>query len=80
MFRGRVRKYALSLDQNLLVENSDTWEEEVRFAIPTTDDPEKIIAYITKIIPTAIIELTCESIPNPVLSKIKVNDETRYTL
>lgn len=80
MFRGRVRKYALSLQQNLLVENSETGEEEVHFAIPMGDNPEKIINYITKIIPNAHIEIISEKIPNPVLSKLKVNDDSRYTL
>lgn len=80
MFRWRVRKYCIWIEQNILVENSESWEEEVRFAIPSSDDSKSVISYIQSIIPSAEIELILENIPNPVLSKFKVNDETRYSL
>jgi len=80
MFRGRVRKFCLEKERNVLVENSENGEEEVYFAIPTGEDPREIIQYIETIIPSANILLAMKAIPNPVLSKAKVNDETRYTL
>lgn len=79
MFRWRIRKYCIWINQNILVENSENWEEEVRFAIPSSDDPKMVIDYIKSIIPSVTIELSLWDIPNPVLSKLKVNDESRYS-
>ncbi len=80
MFRWRVRKYCLWIDQNIILDNSESWEEEVHFAIPTWESPEKIIEYINTIVPETTISLELTNIANPVVSKFKVNDESRYTL
>ena len=80
MFRGRVRKYCLWIEQNIVLDNSESWEEEVHFGIPTWENPEKIIKYINSIVPETIISLEMTNIANPVVSKFKVNDESRYTL
>lgn len=79
-FRWRVRKYWILVEQNVLVENSENGEEEVRFAIQSGEDPQKIVDFIRSMIPNVEIELVLENIPNPVLSKFKVNDESRYDI
>jgi hypothetical protein len=79
-FRGRVRKLCLEKNRNILVENTQDIEKSVRFAIPTKEDPSEIKEYLNKILPDATIELVVENISNPVLSKLKVNIENRYTL
>ena len=79
-FRGRIRKFCLEKNRNALTENTVDIEKSVRFAIPNEEDPSDIISYIKKIAPDATVELVRENIPNPLLSKLKVNIEDRYTL
>lgn len=80
MLRGRIRKFCLENNRNVLVENAQDIEESVRFAIPVGENPADINLYLSKILPDVKIELIRENIPNPVLSKLKVNIENRYTL
>ena len=80
MFRGRIRKFCLKQDRNVLTQNAVDAEQCVRFAIPTGEDPHDIIKYIQTIAPDATIPCLKENVPNPVLSKLKVNIESRYTL
>ena len=80
MFRGRVRKFCLENNRNVLVENTQDSEKSVRFAIPTGEDPSEIIFFLNKILPDVKVDLVSENIPNPVLSKLKVNIEEGYTL
>jgi hypothetical protein len=80
MLRGRIRKFALESNTNLLVENTEDKNNGVRFAVLSGASAENIKLYIQNIIPDAQIILALESIKNPVLSKLKVNQEERYTL
>ena len=80
MYRGRIRKFFLERKRNILVENAQDVESAVRFAIPGGEDPSEINEYIIKISPGAIVTLIRENVPNPVLSKQKINIENRYTL
>lgn len=80
MFRGRVRKYCLEQNRNVLVENAQEADGAVRFAVPTGEDVSGILAYLGTIVPDVKIEMVQENIPNPVLSKLIVNIEDRYTL
>ena len=80
MFRGRIRKLGLERWENILTENTQDEKGRVRFAIFHGEDPLYIIQYLKKIIPDITIQLVMESIKNPVLSKLKVNKEERYTL
>jgi|TARA_B100001964_G_C13711543_1_gene370505 hypothetical protein len=80
MLRGKIRKLCLENKRNVLAENTQDIEKSVRFAIPTGEDPSTIQEYLHKILPDASIELVREKIPNPVLSKLKINIEDRYTL
>ena len=80
MLRGRIRKFCLENKRNVLVENAQDIKESVRFAIPADEDSSIIQKYINKILSDASINLVEEDVPNPVLSKLKVNVEDRYTL
>lgn len=80
MLRGRIRKFCLEKGRNVLAENTQDIEKSVRFAIPVGDEPKEIVEYLHKILPDATVKLVLEKIPNPVLSKLKVNKEERYTL
>jgi hypothetical protein len=78
MLRGRIRKYALVNDISLLIENASDKENCVRFAINNLDNIDVISTYIQSIVSDAKIELILEAVNNPVLSKLKVNIESRY--
>jgi hypothetical protein len=80
MFRGRVRKFCLERGRNVLVENTQDVEKCVRFAIPSGEDSTDIKNYLKIVAPDVSIELVKQNIPNPILSKLKVNIESRYTL
>lgn len=80
MLRGRIRKLGLESGFNILCENATDKENCVRFAVLSGDDAKLVKDYLTQIIPSVTIELIAESVHNPVLSKLKVNKEERYTL
>ena len=84
MFRGRLRKFALENNINLLTENDETLTTCVRFALVSQEQEQenfgKIVDCIKKIDSDSEVIKVLENIPNPVLSKLKVNDESRYTL
>ena len=80
MLRGRIRKLGLSHGLNVLCENASDVENCVRFAVPASQDPAIIIDYLNDIIPDVRIALVVGGLPNPVLSKLKVNNEERYEL
>lgn len=78
--RGRIRKFCLENNRNVLVENTQDIQNAVRFAIPSKEDVSSIKEYIKKIILDSSIKLVRENIPNPVLSKLKINIEDRYNI
>lgn len=80
MLRGRIRKLGIDSGFNVLAENTEDKENTVRFATLNSEDAELVISYVSTIISDVVIDLISSSTVNPVLSKIKVNDETRYTL
>ncbi len=80
MFRGRIRKLCLEQDQNVLVENAQDIDGAVRFAVIHGESPKPISDYVRSIRPTANITCIKKAVANPVLSKLKVNIESRYTL
>jgi hypothetical protein len=80
MLRGRLRKLLLQKGKNLLTENTQDIEASVRFAVPSGEDVVEVRDYLHTIIADVKIELVMKSVPNPVLSKLKVNKEDRYTL
>lgn len=80
MLRGRIRKLCLNLQRNILLENAEDDDNIVRFAVPTNEGTHEITNYLQSIIPDVTINLISQNIPNPVLSKLKVNLEERYSL
>ncbi len=78
--RGRIRKFGLENDINILAENTQDIEASVRFAVLVWDSAEWITDYLRSIIEDVSIELVLESVKNPVLSKLKINKQERYTL
>ena len=81
-FRGSVRKFAIVNDFVLLAENAQDEENTVRFAlIENTYEPkllQQIIDFIRSIISDAEIKQVLNKVPNPILSKLKNNDVSRY--
>jgi len=80
MLRGRIRKLGLEKNFNVLAENTEDAKNRVRFAVINDQDKELVIDYLKKIIDDVVIDLVMEECPNPVLSKLKVNIESRYSL
>lgn len=78
MLRGRIRKFSIQKEINLLVENASDEENKVRFALFEKENATEIISKIKEMVPDAEVKKIKESMINPVLSKLKVNQEERY--
>jgi hypothetical protein len=78
--RGRIRKFGLVNNINILAENTEIVSNGVRFALLHGTDVIKIEQFLKSIIPDSCVELKLENISNPVLSKLKVNIESRYKI
>jgi len=76
--RGRIRKFTIENNIACLVENASDEENVVRFALLADSDPEQIVDFVKNLVPQVEIVESLKKIPNPVLSKLKVNDLTRY--
>lgn len=78
--RGRVRKFAIERGLTCLVENASDEENVVRLALLCGSSPDSITEFVEALVPgTKMIEIMRE-VPNPVLSKLNVNDVSRYSL
>ncbi len=80
MLRGRIRKFTIENEINCLVENASDKENIVRFGVLTDIDPQKIIDFVKSLLPDANITKVLEAVQNPILSKLKVNDLSRYSI
>lgn len=80
MLRGRIRKFGLENELNVLTENTEDAENGVRFATLTQEDGSRVGEYVLSVIPDANVTLVDTDVQNPVLSKMKVNQADRYTL
>ncbi len=78
--RGRIRKFGLESNINVLAENTEDAENGVRFATLSHEDGEKVGEYVRSIIDDAVVRIVSEGVINPVLSKLQVNITERYTL
>ena len=76
--RGKIRKLTIENDISCLMENALDEENVVRFALIANSDPRRVIEFVKGLIPEVVITESLKNIPNPVLSKLKVNDSTRY--
>lgn len=80
MLRGRIRKFGLENGINVLAENTEDVENGVRFATLDKESGGRVGEYVQSVIAGVAISLVQEDLENPVLSKLKVNKEERYTL
>lgn len=78
MLRGRIRKFTIENEIACLVENAQEEENVVRFGVIAGSDIKLISGFIKSILSEANIVASLKNIPNPVLSKLKVNDLSRY--
>jgi len=80
MLRGRIRKFGIENGINVLAENTEDLDNAVRFSVLNNEDAEKIKTYLKTIVDDMVAESKLVDTPNPVLSKLKVNIESRYNL
>lgn len=80
MLRGRIRRLGIEKKFNVLVENTEDTKNSVRFAVINDQDKELVTSYLKEIIDDVKINIVLEKCPNPVLSKLKLNIESRYSL
>lgn len=80
MLRGRLRKLSLEYAQNILLENTSDRDNGIRFALLAGESSTHIKSYLHSLADDIHIKLIQEKVPNPVLSKLKINQEERYTL
>lgn len=80
MLRGRIRKLGLEKQFNVIAENTEDKDNGVRFAVLEESSAGQVVEYIESILEDATITLISEGMPNPILSKMKVNQESRYEL
>jgi hypothetical protein len=80
MLRGRIRKLGLEKQFNVIAENTEDKDNGVRFAVLDESSAGQVVEYIESILEDATITLISEGMPNPILSKMKVNQESRYEL
>ena len=78
--RGRIRKFTIENDITCLMENASDEENVVRFALLADEDPARVLAFVKSLVPEVSISESLKNIPNPVLSKLKINDPTRYEI
>jgi hypothetical protein len=78
--RGKIRKFTTEEEIPCLTENASDEENVVRFALLTNTDPKHVSEFIKNLLPGAVIAESLKNIPNPVLSKLKVNNSTRYEI
>ena len=78
--RGRLRKLGLEQSFNILAENTEDKEGGIRIALLDENSLQSVIDYLQREIPDASAVCVLESVANPVLSKLRVNDADRYSL
>lgn len=79
-FRGRIRKFAISQNINVITENASDKNNVVRFAIEESQTAAPFIEFINTIIPDCQVALIASQVNNPVLSKLKINIADRYEI
>lgn len=78
--RGRIRKFTIEKEITCLMENASDEENVVRFALVSNVNPKPIIEFVKSLLPEAEITESLKNILNPVLSKLNVNDPSRYEI
>lgn len=80
MLRGRIRKLGLEQGFNVLCENASDAENCVRFGVTTPEAAAAVGEWLAKVNADITVQQVAAGMPNPVLSKLKVNKEERYEL
>ena len=80
MLRGRIRKFTIENKITCLIENASDKENVVRFAVLEDTDPQQICDFVKTQLTDVDVKMVLGSIQNPILSKLKVNDSTRYSI
>lgn len=78
--RGRIRKFTIENEITCLVENAHDEQNVVRFGVLAGSDSRLISKFVTDLLPKVIVTDSLKNVPNPVLSKLKVNDLARYEI
>lgn len=78
--RGRIRKFSIENDLTCLMENASDEDNVVRFALLAGAESNVVVDFVKTLLPEATISLVQKDVPNPVLSKLKVNDPSRYEI
>ena len=78
--RGRIRKFTIEKEITCLMENASDEDNVVRFALLTNQNSEPVLEFVKSLVPDVNITESLKNIPNPVLSKLKINDPTRYEI
>lgn len=76
--RGRIRKFTIEHNITCIVENAQDKENIVRFGLIAGSSVSLLLEFIKSILAEAEIVNCLKNVPNPVLSKLKVNDLSRY--
>ena len=77
--RGRIRKFCLQNQINVLVENATDKENIVRFALLSEGHFNRVKGFIENTFPNSSIEKVLLT-NNPVLSKLIINNSERYEI
>ncbi|MCE9541851.1 hypothetical protein K8R03_04845 [Candidatus Kaiserbacteria bacterium] len=78
--RGRLRKFTIENDISCLMENASDEENVVRFAVPAESDAREVIRFVRTLISDVSVTESLKDVPNPVLSKLNVNNMDRYEI
>jgi hypothetical protein len=82
-FRGSLRKFAISNSIDLIAENASDEKNCVRFAVfdgISIKDLESLKKFISEFVTDTSVKLIKQGVQNPIMSKLKVNDEDRYKI
>lgn len=78
--RGRIRKFTIEHNIVCIVENAQDKENVVRFGLIAGSDTALVLEFIKSIMKEVSVVSCLKNVPNPVLSKLKVNDLSRYEI
>lgn len=76
--RGRIRKFAIENNIELLTENASDKENVVRFALSDASTLPQVKEFVATIVENPQIDEVMAGVVNPILSKLKVNLIERY--
>jgi hypothetical protein len=76
--RGTLRKFAIENQIDLIPENAEDQPNTVRYSILANASNKIILSFISNLIPDATVIKVLTCVQNPVSSKLKINDKSRY--